>query len=808
MSSSAAFHALTKEITCSLCGSLYKRPHSFAGCGHSFCYTCVTDKLSKQHEGQRTCPTCKEAVSVKELYFNHKCQSIVKAVEGLQQILTVGTRIDKENIHEGFPASLLQYDQAWAALVAAWPPPDEAETADLTQELLMIEAVLEDLRKRLKSKVMQARGYRLSCMPGPSGMPPTFMSCDVEAELEIEDSPSGAAQQDSDDDADDFKPDIRRRPRARQSPQGSRKRARVSAEKAPSSAPIQQEQDAQADEPIGQALLQWNDANQQWDHEIITGFSANKGKHCVRGQAGWSHWIDLSVVTWLRPGKPPVQKVLIRQLLNQSVEIWWPEDKKFYKGTVARYIPDKGKHHVLYDDGEEEDLNMAKEQFQFCPPLPKLEQEQQSGTGPQAQAKARQAISKDADLATASSGGNLVTDTASDHQSEPCDHADPPPNAEEHPVKSCRHPQVDCSEQGCAPHPIMAQTNMQEESDMPLHAPIGSVADAVGACEAASASPAAADSLPDGHPVSAATRGDAQSSPAKQLEPPQRQVKPASDAYEYTASGAEPPGAHQQLLNVRTDAQPKLPEAPAHVLLPAGHLPQPQTQAAVIPSGKKVVVGSGLDRAKLDQIRRLCRRLRADACKAVDQHTTHVIVQVNAGRLCQQRSLKYFQGLAQGCWLVGWAWLEACAAAGCWVPEEGYEVAGDHVALGAPKAARMAYESGAPKLFHGMSFLMGFGYKGTGLSPQQLTELLTYAGGHVLDQSSADLGSKDQAHDTEKLRVILFGEGNIEPDKVRKTKEQTGRWPLLLSWVLDSLSHQMPLPVAQYEERGKLRDTT
>ena len=89
---------------------------------------------------------------------------------------------------------------------------------------------------------------------------------------------AGAAQQDSDDDADDFKPDIRRRPRARQSPQGSRKRARVSAEKAPSSAPIQQEQDAQADEPIGQALLQWNGANQQWDHEIITGFSANKVK--------------------------------------------------------------------------------------------------------------------------------------------------------------------------------------------------------------------------------------------------------------------------------------------------------------------------------------------------------------------------------------------------------------------------------------------------------------------------------------------------------------------------------------------------
>ncbi len=49
-------------------------------------------------------------------------------------------------------------------------------------------------------------------------------------------------------------------------------------------------------------------------------------------------------MTWLRPGRPPVQKVLIRQLVKQSVEIWWPEDKKFYKGTVIRYIPDKVRH--------------------------------------------------------------------------------------------------------------------------------------------------------------------------------------------------------------------------------------------------------------------------------------------------------------------------------------------------------------------------------------------------------------------------------------------------------------------------------
>lgn len=51
-------------------------------------------------------------------------------------------------------------------------------------------------------------------------------------------------------------------------------------------------------------------------------------------------------------------------------------------------------------------------------------------------------------------------------------------------------------------------------------------------------------------------------------------------------------------------------------------------QAANALSGKKIIVGSGLDRVKLDQIRRLARRLRANACKAVDHDTTHLVVQV------------------------------------------------------------------------------------------------------------------------------------------------------------------------------------
>lgn len=42
----------------------------------------------------------------------------------------------------------------------------------------------------------------------------------------------------------------------------------------------------------------------------------------------------------------------------------------------------------------------------------------------------------------------------------------------------------------------------------------------------------------------------------------------------------------------------------------------------------RVVVGSGLDRPKLEQMKRLCRRLHADARTVVDAHTTHIVVQV------------------------------------------------------------------------------------------------------------------------------------------------------------------------------------
>jgi sister-chromatid-cohesion protein PDS5 len=53
----------------------------------------------------------------------------------------------------------------------------------------------------------------------------------------------------------------------------------------------------------------------------------------------------------------------ITNLVGERIKVWWPLDKKFYKGVVESYNSSKKKHTVLYDDGDVEVLNLAKEKW-------------------------------------------------------------------------------------------------------------------------------------------------------------------------------------------------------------------------------------------------------------------------------------------------------------------------------------------------------------------------------------------------------------------------------------------------------------
>lgn len=52
-------------------------------------------------------------------------------------------------------------------------------------------------------------------------------------------------------------------------------------------------------------------------------------------------------------------------LIDSKVKVWWPDDKKFYKGVIVAFYSVKKKHKVLYDDGDEEVLDLRKEVWEF-----------------------------------------------------------------------------------------------------------------------------------------------------------------------------------------------------------------------------------------------------------------------------------------------------------------------------------------------------------------------------------------------------------------------------------------------------------
>ncbi|CAH8360726.1 unnamed protein product [Eruca vesicaria subsp. sativa] len=53
------------------------------------------------------------------------------------------------------------------------------------------------------------------------------------------------------------------------------------------------------------------------------------------------------------------------ELVGSRVRVWWPIDKEYYKGVVNSYDSAKKKHLVIYDDGDQEILNLKKQTWHF-----------------------------------------------------------------------------------------------------------------------------------------------------------------------------------------------------------------------------------------------------------------------------------------------------------------------------------------------------------------------------------------------------------------------------------------------------------
>ena len=69
--------------------------------------------------------------------------------------------------------------------------------------------------------------------------------------------------------------------------------------------------------------------------------AAVQGQCQVKGKSTAAEWMDLTEVQWLQHGRAAQHSMLICQLVHQSVEVWWPEDKSYYRGTVTAYITER-----------------------------------------------------------------------------------------------------------------------------------------------------------------------------------------------------------------------------------------------------------------------------------------------------------------------------------------------------------------------------------------------------------------------------------------------------------------------------------
>ncbi|KAG6405732.1 hypothetical protein SASPL_133326 [Salvia splendens] len=68
-------------------------------------------------------------------------------------------------------------------------------------------------------------------------------------------------------------------------------------------------------------------------------------------------------------GKASETRELGENLVGSKVEVWWPEDQLYYEGVIDSFDSGKKKHRVsakvLYNDGDEEILNLKKEEWRF-----------------------------------------------------------------------------------------------------------------------------------------------------------------------------------------------------------------------------------------------------------------------------------------------------------------------------------------------------------------------------------------------------------------------------------------------------------
>ncbi|XP_065921183.1 uncharacterized protein [Magallana gigas] len=167
---------------------------------------------------------------------------------------------------------------------------------------------------------------------------------------------------------------------------------------------------------------------------------------------------------------------------------------------------------------------------------------------------------------------------------------------------------------------------------------------------------------------------------------------------------------------------------------------------------------------------------------------THVVMITDSKNFICDRTMKYIQGIAHGCWVLSSEWLYKSLEAGFLLPEEKYVIRGDTVsgeeAIG-PRNPMSASEAATGVLQAMSIYLHGFNERSK-ISREEVEDLIYCSGGQLLNSLSPNLSNAVMLTSEETMEDV----SELDFKYFCCCKQIYGISTTTLSWLMDCIAEQ------------------
>lgn len=154
--------------------------------------------------------------------------------------------------------------------------------------------------------------------------------------------------------------------------------------------------EADVNGPRGEAAVGYRmgllwEADGRFHYGEVLAYNEHKHKHHILFDDGEDEWVQLTkeAKVWRHKGRGASLPAGLaqgedaprgRSAIGWRIGVYWKEDTVFYEGEIKGYDSATGKHHILYDDTEDEYISLSTEKIKWMVP-PSTSTEKKSGPG-------------------------------------------------------------------------------------------------------------------------------------------------------------------------------------------------------------------------------------------------------------------------------------------------------------------------------------------------------------------------------------------------------------------------------------------